>query len=43
MREVLRTRRTELVYVNYDSDAGASRVVPDEVGEAIEAIGGTVS
>ncbi len=35
--------RAELVYVNYDSDAGASRVVPKEVRAAIEAIEGTVS
>ena len=35
--------RTELVYVNYDSDTGASRVVPDEVRTAIEALEGPPS
>ncbi len=35
--------QTELVYVNYDSDAGASRAVPDEVRAAIEALEGSVS
>ena len=35
--------RAELVYVNYDANAGASRAVPDEVRAAIEALEGAVS
>ena len=35
--------RAELVYVNYDSDARASRLVPDDIRGAIEAMEGDVS